>query len=192
MFALCLHPLSLRFCDAQSVASTRPPRSIAFSAIVNAEAPAAELFALALDLERLREMDPRLREASWASPGPTVGALAKVRTDVAFMHAWVGRMIGEQRGTVRLLELAPGRRIGYLCEHSRGEAYLRVGFDGSGDRCTLDCSGWIRASGIRAQNATRVLRPLIAILIERSLRRSTARACRYLHLQPASLVALPS
>jgi len=136
-------------------------------------------------------VDPRLREAKWTSPGPAVGALATVRTDVAFAHAWVGRMIGEQRGTVRLLEFAPSQRLGCLCEHDRGLAYLRVSFDGSGERCTLHFSGWITARRARARNATRLLGPLIVLLIEHSLRRSTARACRYLQRQPAALVASP-
>jgi hypothetical protein len=177
-------------CDAQCVTNLPdpfPPRgSLAFAVVVTAEARAAELFALALDPERLREVDPRLREASWTSPGPAVGALATVRTDVAFAHAWVGRMIGEQRGTIRILELTPNQRIGCLCEHDRGLAYLRVTFEGSGQCCTLRFSGWIKAHRAKTHNTTRLLAPLIVLLIEHCLRRSTDRACRYARRQRAA------
>jgi hypothetical protein len=156
------------------------PPPIAFTAVVSAEVSATELYALALDLQRLREVDPRLREASWSGDGPAVGARVRVRTDIAFAQPWVQCMIGEQSGTVRLLELAPNKRIACLCEHDRGLAYLRVSFEGSKERCTLHFSGWIRAHQAQVHRTMRVFSPLIVLLIEHCIRRSANRACGYL------------
>lgn len=177
-------------CDSMDSPSP-PPRSIAFAAVVSAGVPSAELYALALDLQRLREVDPRLREANWSNHGPAIGALATVRTDIAFAQPWVQRMIGEQTGTVRLLELVPNKRIACLCEHDRGLAYLRVSFEGSKEHCTLHFSGWIRARQAQAHNMMRLLSPLIVLLIEHCIQRSADRACGYLRRQSTALVTSP-
>jgi hypothetical protein len=157
-----------------------PSGSFSFAATLRATASAAELSALAVDLPRLRLMDPRLCAAGWGDDGAQTGSTARITFDVAFSHAWVAHAIGEQRGVVRVIELIPARQVTYLIESGRGVAGLQACFDDGQAGCTVGISGWVLPHRARTRAGLRLLRPVIVRLIDRSLNRTIARASAFL------------
>jgi hypothetical protein len=138
------------------------------------------LSALAVDLPRLKLMDPRLGAAAWAAGGPQVGGVARVTFDVAFSHPWVAHAIGEQRGVLRVVELVPPRQVAFRFENGRGVAHLDASFEDGQVGCVVRISGWILPRRASMRAGLLLLRPAIVRLIDRALNCTIARASAFL------------
>lgn len=157
-----------------------PSGSLRFGTTQRVDASARDLAGLATDLSRLQLMDPRLCVAEWLDGGPGVGNTAFVKLDVRFSHEWVSRAVGDQRGTVRLVDLVPARRVAYLVASNQGDAFLLATFEDQDVGCSVRITGWIMPSRPRIRSGLRLLRPLVVRLTTRSLRRALIRASMFL------------
>jgi hypothetical protein len=164
-----------------------PSGSLRFGTTQHVKGSARDLSSLATDLARIKLMDRRVLTAEWVDRGPAVGGVALVAVSVTFSHAWVHRAIGSQQANVRLIQLEPARRVGYVAESSRGEAFLLMTFKDVESGCEVQMSGWIAARDRRTRRALRLLQPVAVSLATRSLRRTLVRASLFLREDQAGI-----
>lgn len=157
-----------------------PSGSLQFRTTQRVDASARDLTGLAIDLPRLKMMDPRVRAAEWIYGGPAVGSIAFVSISVTFAHDWVHRAVGRQQATVRLVRLEPARRVAYLAQNDHGEAFLLATFEDRNPGCSVQITGWMAPRRRRTRRGLRLLSPLAVVLTTRSLRRTFVRASIFL------------
>ncbi len=141
------------------------------------------LCALATDLPRYVEAEPRLRRARWLDPGEVrQGMRAEVVGDIPFTLPLIRRVIGPPSGIATLEQYAPPGRFTYRLETDRAIGRLEASFADTAAGCVVEARGWIVP---RQRLARLVLAPLGPLLREmadqavaRGLRRAVAAAQR--------------
>jgi hypothetical protein len=166
-----------------------PPRdALTFNTSTHVGVSPAELFALADDLERLQRMDPRLRDVRWISRDPRAAVL-EVRLDIRFLLPLITRVVGEQQLTVERLSVAPDRRLVYHCEGSSGSGCLEAVVSGDPTGSLIELAGWVRAWHGLTNSLLGPLRPILVVLITRSLHRTVRRAADFITADGSTLAS---
>jgi hypothetical protein len=158
-----------------------PSGSLRFHTTQHVDASARELAGLATDLPRLKLMDARIRTAEWLDGDAAAGGTAFVALSVTFAHEWVHRAVGRQQATVRLGRLESARGVEYLARSDQGEAFLLATFADQKAGCSVRITGWMVPRRPPIRRGLRLLRPLVARLTTRSIRRALVRAEVFLH-----------
>jgi hypothetical protein len=138
-----------------------------------------ELFALIADLPRYVEIEPRLVSARWLTDGPLdAGAVAEIATDIPFSLTTMRRIFGVTSGLVTLMEWDPPRAMSARLESHAVVVRASVQLAESTGGSIASLQGVLVPLQRSMAVVIRPLRPLLVMLIRRSLERGLRRAER--------------
>jgi hypothetical protein len=150
---------------------------VRFSVTLDTPVGGAELCALATDLPRYADIEPRLSRAEWLTTGaPQPGSRAVVVGDIPFAVAAIRSVIGHPRGVATLEEFDPPRHLLYSLSTPRAIGALRASFSETAGKCIAVVDGWIMPRRRLGRLALTPLTGLLRELADESVRRGLCRA----------------
>jgi hypothetical protein len=159
--------------DHDRPAAPLPRGSITFAATVATSVGGAALCALATDLPRYVEVEPRLHSARWlGGEAPRPGARAEVAAEIPFTLAGFQRVVGPPRGIATLEEFAPPGRLVYRLDTPEAVGRLAATF--SDEHAAVE--GWIVPRGRAGRLALAPVSGLAGEILGRAVRRALVRA----------------
>lgn len=172
-------------------AMSPPHAALVFDVVVETDVTGAALCALAIDLERYAEVEPRLRSAHWIGDGvPRPGAFAAVVGDIPFSVPIVERAVGHPHGIATLEQFAPPWQLAYRLETPRAVGHLTARFSDHEGGCTVAVDGWIvprrRFAHVALAPLALVLRQLANEAIARGVLRAAAAVAADHNTEPSA------
>ncbi len=160
----------------------QPPRdAITFDTTARVEASVTDLLSLASDPERVRQLDPRVQAVRLIWDEQPMWS-AEVELDVRFSIPLVARALEDQSFVVHRLTGRNSSSVALACGGRGGSAFIEVASCAIGrlKEPRVEFSGWVRASRSSTRSALRAMRPLVVLLMHRSLHRTASKAARFI------------
>jgi hypothetical protein len=146
-------------------------------AVVETAAPAGELAALPLDLDRYVAAEPRLRSARWINAdGPAVGARASLTADIPFTIPLVRRHFGMVEVIATLIDWTPAESLEVKVAGKDATGSARIRVDATARGSIVHVCGEIEPTRATARLALRPLTPVLELLANRAIERGVRRA----------------
>ncbi len=136
----------------------------------------ADFVELAVDLDQVLALHPRLLAVRWLDAPCRVGSRAEVTVSLPPVLAALRPLVGDSRGTVTLAAHAPGAHVVYRLDAARVTGEVRVDADRSGPAPRLRVHGRLEPKAALARLALAPSAGAAGLLLTLAARRTVARA----------------
>jgi hypothetical protein len=130
--------------------------------------------ALAVDLDRMRALHPRVTAARWLDEPAVPGSRAEIAVAIPPALGLVESIVGAPRGVLTLAEHEPGRRARYLLDADLVAGTVELAASRAEPVVEVSATLWARSTLARA--ATAPAAGVAQVALERSARRTLERA----------------
>jgi hypothetical protein len=155
---------------------SRPSGTMSVCIETDIEVKPGALVGLAVDLDELRNLHPRLADARWLDEPAKLGSRAEIAVTMPTSLNVLQPIIGAARGLFTLVEYEPDRSVRYVVDSPRITGDVQLIVDESRTGRSVEIRGALHAKTRLARLASIPFTGAAELVLARAARRTLARA----------------